>query len=165
MLIGLGILHFTKIVWIDSVVALIFGTIILLTGVGILRETIAHLTDEADPQTLQKILEIVASNRVPEWIDIHNLKITKYGRNYYIDCDLTLPMYFTISEGHGAYRRFKNLLQKEFSEHTSFSVHFDSCEQKYCKNCNMHDCPVRREDFVKLKPCTIQHITSVVRHS
>ena len=165
MLVGLIVIRFTQISWLDSAVALIFGAIILLTGVSILRKTIANLTDEADPQVLNQILNIVASNRDPEWLDIHNLKITKYGGVYFIDCDLTLPMNYTISQGHAAYSRLKQLLLKEFSEKTSFCIHFDSCEAKLCNHCKIPNCTSRKENFSSSKPYTIQHITEVIQHS
>ena len=50
--IGLILLYITRIGWIDSALALIFGAIIILTGISILRRTVADLMDEADKQYL-----------------------------------------------------------------------------------------------------------------
>lgn len=52
--IGLILLYITRIGWIDSALALIFGAIIILTGISILRRTVADLMDEADKQYLEK---------------------------------------------------------------------------------------------------------------
>ena len=71
--------------------ALIFGTIIIFTGISILKKTVANLMDKADKEILSIIADIISKNRQPDWIDIHNLKMVKYGSYYYIDCDLTLP--------------------------------------------------------------------------
>lgn len=90
--IGLILLYITRIGWIDSALALIFGAIIILTGISILRRTVADLMDEADKQYLEKMLETISENQRPDWIDIHNLKMIKYGSGFFIDCDLTLPV-------------------------------------------------------------------------
>ncbi len=51
---GLLLLYVTRIGWIDSALALIFGGIIVWTGFSILRKTVANLTDEADREYLEK---------------------------------------------------------------------------------------------------------------
>ena len=45
---GLLLLYFTKLKWIDSVVAILFGVIIIITGYKIMRRSIAGIMDEAD---------------------------------------------------------------------------------------------------------------------
>ena len=61
--IGLILLYITRIGWIDSALALIFGAIIILTGISILRRTVADLMDEADKQYLEKMLETISENQ------------------------------------------------------------------------------------------------------
>ena len=58
LVLGLTLLYFTKLSWIDSALALIFGSIIVITGVNILRKTVATLMDEADVQVLESILPV-----------------------------------------------------------------------------------------------------------
>ena len=76
---GLLLLYVTRIGWIDSALALIFGGIIVWTGFSILRKTVANLTDEADREYLKKMRTTIAENPHPDWIDIHNLKMIQYG--------------------------------------------------------------------------------------
>lgn len=54
LVVGLLLLYYTRIGWIDSALALIFGSIIIVTGISILRRTIADLLDEADKEFLNK---------------------------------------------------------------------------------------------------------------
>lgn len=49
---GLILVKITGITLIDSLMALIFGGLIIFTGISILRKTIATLTDKADPENL-----------------------------------------------------------------------------------------------------------------
>lgn len=156
---GLILLYITKISWIDSVLALIFGSIIVVTGIGILRKTVANLMDAADKGYLEKMLAAVSDVKNPEWIDIHNLKIIKYGSNFFIDCDLTLPWYHTIARGHKAAEELQEVIRKGFSDRIIISVHLDPCMEKHCEHCTVRDCPYRRQPFVAPLNYTLDDIT------
>ncbi|MBD8389988.1 cation diffusion facilitator family transporter [Dysgonomonas sp. BGC7] len=149
LVIGLLVLYFTGLVWIDSALAIIFGGIIVYTGINILRKTITNLIDTADSATLGKITEAINENRKDDWIDIHNLKVLKYGSDYFIDCDLTLPWYYNINEGHTRCEDLRMCLIQAFPQDTVISIHSDSCLEKYCTSCLVKECPFRKEAFVK----------------
>jgi cation diffusion facilitator family transporter len=63
LVIGLIILYITKIAWLDSAIALIFGTIIIITGYKILKETTSNLMDEADFKLIGEIGNLLEKNR------------------------------------------------------------------------------------------------------
>lgn len=159
LVVGLVLLYVTGIEWIDSALALIFGSIIAWTGISILRKTVAELTDEADKSYLEQILKTVSENPRPEWIDIHNLKTIRYGSYLYVDCDLTLPWYFNIRQGHDACEGLRDAISKSFSDRVLFSIHSDSCEERHCSHCQMSDCPYRREKFVAPLVYTLRELT------
>lgn len=96
LVVGLILLYFTKITWIDSAMALIFGSIIIITGISILRKTTDNLLDRADINLLKDLADTLNHNRKPEWIDIHNVKVLKSGTSLYMDCDLTIPGTITL---------------------------------------------------------------------
>ena len=52
IVVGLVLLYFTGLVWLDSVVAIIFGGIICYTGYKIIRSSVAGIMDEADFELL-----------------------------------------------------------------------------------------------------------------
>ena len=68
LVIGLILMYITRIRWIDSALALIFGTIIIFTGISILKKTVANLMDKADKEILSIIADIISKNRQPDWI-------------------------------------------------------------------------------------------------
>jgi len=115
LVLGLTLLYFTKLSWIDSALALIFGSIIVITGVNILRKTVATLMDEADVLVLESMVKAISTHRKDDWIDIHNMKTIKYGSQLFVDCDLTLPWFYNINESHKACDELKALLTREFS--------------------------------------------------
>lgn len=165
LVLGLIILALTQISWIDSVLALVFGALIAITGISILRKTIANLTDEADDETLNRVLDAINKNLRDDWVDVHNLKIAKFGNHYHIDCDLTLPRFYNISQGHDAYELFKSALIKDFSDKAIFSIHFDPCKPKHCVHCKAQNCPLREAAFETPFKLTYSCMVGVEKHN
>lgn len=155
---GLLLLFYTDIAWIDSALALIFGAIIVVTGLSILKKTVANLLDKADNKVLESMARSIKGNRRPDWIDIHNTKIIKSGSYLYIDCDLTLPWFYNIMESHDACDNLKKTLLTTLSDKIQVSIHSDPCEMKYCEHCEMNHCASRKHAFVALEEINISNI-------
>ena len=39
-------------------------------------------------------------NRRVNWVDMHNIRIIKYGATLHLDAHLTVPWYFNVYEAH-----------------------------------------------------------------
>ena len=157
---GLFLLYFTGLGWIDSALALIFGSIIVVTGILILRKTIANLMDKADGEVLRKMLEVISTVRKPEWIDVHNMKVIKYGSYLFVDCDLTLPWFYNISEGHDACEELRSLLSSKYSDRLLVTIHSDPCLEKHCEHCLMADCKYRKTQYIAALNLTLEELTA-----
>lgn len=147
LVIGLILLYFTKLAWLDSLIALIFGTIIIITGLKILKETTSNLMDEADFKLIEQFGKLIERNKTDEWIDVHNFKLVKYGNVLHINCDLVLPWNIYLSDAHTQGEKLKSLLVSNFSEDIVFNLHTDECSRKYCKNCKKENCNERTDNF------------------
>lgn len=159
LVIGLILLYVTGIKWIDSALALIFGGAIIWTGSSILRRTIAELTDEADKKCLEKMRQVVSENPDPAWIDIHNLKIIRYGSAFFVDCDLTLPWFYDIRQGHRLCQQLQETIRQKFSDQVLISVHSDPCDEKHCSHCAVESCPYRKHPFSAPLVYTLRELT------
>ncbi len=150
LLVGLALLYFTDIQWIDSAMAILFGAIIIVSGIMILLKTSDNLLDKADLDLLQDIATTLNDNRKTEWIDIHNTKILKYGTCIHMDCDLTIPWYLNIEQGHCLGAELQQTLNEKYTDTLVLNVHLDPCnifEQPKCHICQCAACPYRQEDF------------------
>ena len=156
---GLLLLYFTKILWIDSLLALVFGTIIIVTGISILRKTIANLLDKADNEVLEEMVRTLTRNRRPDWVDIHNMKSIRYGSYLFVYCDLTLPWYYNIVQSHDAGDAVKQILLKEFKGKITVFTHSDPCKPEQCPHCQLDDCPERQAPFVSPLRFTLKEFT------
>lgn len=161
---GLLLLLFTGLHWIDAAVACLFGCIIIWTGYGILRKSIAGIMDEADRKLLDRMVELLNANRRENWVDMHNLRVIKYGSVLHIDCHLTVPWYLNVHEAHAEIDALAELVRKEFGDSVELFVHSDGCLPFSCRICNKTDCSVRKHNFEQRIAWTTDNIQQNKKH-
>ncbi|MHA6247853.1 cation diffusion facilitator family transporter [Pontibacter sp. CAU 1760] len=148
ILLGLALIYFTGLVWIDSVVAVLFGGIICVTGARILRSSVAGIMDEADYELLKEIVQVLNENRRENWIDIHNLRVIKYGTTLHIDCHLTVPWYLNVKEAHDEVEAVGRVVREKIATNVEFFIHTDPCIPNSCSVCaKLDNCDVRQQEF------------------
>ncbi len=161
---GLLLISFTKLVWIDGVIAVVFGVIIIYAGYRILRRSIAGIMDEADEELLQKMVRVLNANRKENWVDLHNLRVIKYGSILHVDCHLTVPWYLNVNEAHAEIEALGSLIKREFGVSLELFVHSDGCLYVQCPICLKSDCPVRHHPFEKKIEWSLGNILSDKKH-
>jgi cation diffusion facilitator family transporter len=164
IVVGLVLILVTSYHWLDGVVAIFFSFIIIFTGYRILRSSIAGIMDEADQELLSTIVPLLNRNRRPNWIDLHNLRVIKYGGQLHIDCHLTVPWYLNVHEAHAEIDLLVDLIKKEFGDSIEFFVHSDGCLDFSCSICTKSDCSVRKNPFEKKIEWTLDNIISNRKH-
>lgn len=162
---GLVLLYFTGWNWVDGVVAILFGGFIIFMGYRILRSSIAGIMDEADRKLLSRLVELLNTNRHTNWIDIHNLRVIKYGSILHIDCHLTVPWYLNVHEAHREIDALTELVRKEFGQSVEFFVHSDGCLPFSCPICDKMECTVRKHNFEKKIRWTLDNILKNEKHN
>jgi len=144
LVVGLLLINFTKIIWLDSALAIVAAAYIIFSGYKLVRESVSGLMDEADFGVVKDVIKVLNEKRRDEWIDIHNLRAQKYGNNLHIDCHLTLPNYFDLNRVHTEVKLVDKLINEEVTK-TELFIHTDPCLPNCCHYCNMPDCPIRSE--------------------
>lgn len=150
LIIGLLILFFTKARWIDSAVAILLGAVIIYTGIKIIRSSVAGIMDESDLTLLNRLVVLLNKHRRENWIDLHNLRVIKYGSNLHLDCHVTMPWYLNLEEAHVEVDALAALVKSEFGDALELFVHTDGCLPFSCRICVKKDCHVRRHPFEQL---------------
>ena len=105
--------------------------------------------DEADEKILGKVIALLNKSRLPNWIDIHNLRVIKFGNVLHIDCHMTVPWYLNVRQAHAEVESLRVLVEKEFGAAMEFFVHADDCIGSCCPVCIKNDCQVREQPFQK----------------
>src|SRR6185503_13745798 len=161
---GLLLLVYTGRQWIDSVVAIIFGVFIVYTGYRIIRRSIAGIMDEADEKLLGRMVDSLNKTRRENWVDLHNLRVIKYGSVLHLDCHLTVPWYLNVNEAHEEIDALAKTVKKEFGETMEIFAHSDGCMYFQCPICDKKNCPVRQHTFVKEIRWTVENILKDKKH-
>lgn len=161
---GLVIILFTRLYWLDKAIALVMSAVVIYNGYKIIRASLAGIMDEADIQLLQKFIKILNENRRENWVDMHNLRVIKYGSLLHIDCHLTVPWYLNVHQAHEEIDALAQLIQREFGDAIELFVHTDGCLPMGCPICIKPDCPVRQHPFEKRLEWTMENVLSNQKH-
>ncbi len=165
LVIGLLLYHLTGWVWIDSVLALLLALHILGSGVKLMKQSIDHLMDKADIATIDQVVYALEKNKEDHWIDIHNLRVQKFGSSLHIDCHMTLPFYFSLVQVHDEIKYLEQAMNKEFTSGAELFVHTDPCQQIPCDICNVQECAFRTKAFIHRVPWTSEILMLNKKHT
>lgn len=165
ILVGLFLIFLTGYLWIDNIVALLMGLLIIYNGGVIIKKATAGIMDEADFDLNQKVIDHINEHRVPEWIDVHNFRIIKYGEVIHIDCHMTMPWYYTLQESHDKMKNFEACLDVSLTNPVETFIHIDPCIPISCTICQIQDCAVRQKEFIKKVEWTLENIIQNQKHS
>jgi len=144
LVVGLLLIHFTKIIWLDSALSILVGLYILFSGYKLVRRSVSGLMDEADFGIVTEVINVLNEKRRDPWIDIHNFRAQKYGNDLHIDCHLTLPNYFDLNQVHEEVKLVDELINREVTK-TELFIHTDPCVPQCCYYCSMPNCPIRSQ--------------------
>ena len=161
---GLVLIYFTKLEFIDSIVAILMACIIIFIGYRITRKSIAGIMDEADLKILTELVELLNRHRRPNWIDVHNLRVIKFGSVLHVDCHLTVPWYLNVLEAHKETEALTRLIRNKFGEMMEFFVHVDGCIEPSCPICSKDDCQERLHPFQEKINWTLENLISDKKH-
>ena len=164
IVIGLALIYFTHLVWIDGAIAIIFAIIIIYTGYNVLRSSLAGIMDEADKNLLSSMIPFLNRHRRTNWIDLHNLRVIKYGSVLHLDCHLTVPWYLTVKAGHKEVEALGELVRKEYGSSIEVFVHTDPCLDFSCHICTKSDCQVRKNPFEKKVEWDLKNVIADRKH-
>lgn len=159
-----AIIYFTGFVWLDSVLAMGFACMILITGYQLVRKSLAGLMDETDEEVVQSIVEVLNLTRKPKWIDVHNLRVLQYGSSYHIDCHITMPWYENLLVTHDELKEIEEVFGKKFDGRVEVFIHPDPCITESCRVCQIADCNVRKLPFEKKVEWTLENIQGDAKH-
>lgn len=164
LVVGLLLIYFTKILWLDSVLSIAVGLYITYTGYKLIRRSVAGLMDETDFNIVSDIVKVLGEQRRDEWIDIHNLRAQKYGNELHIDCHLTLPNYFDLNRVHEEVKLVDQMVNREAGIVTEFFIHTDPCLPFCCHYCSMPNCPIRSEPKTEQIPWNMDNVMRNKKH-
>ena len=163
VVVSLVLVHLTGWLWLDPLIALLFGGYIIIAGYQIVRKALSGIMDEKDEALFTELVNILQANRKTEWIDIHNMRIQQFGAHLHIDAHITLPYYYSLKEAHQEMENVIHLLVEKVDRTIEFNFHLDYCKPFSCEICAI-DCPFREKPFVRTIQWDVKNIAGVAKH-
>lgn len=148
VLVAVAIIDVAGWLWVDPLASIIAGLLILISGFRLLRKSVSGLMDETDLDVLEEIVGILSEHRKAAWIDVHNMRVQRYGTHYHVDCHLTLPYYYTLETVHDIVSGLDHIVNQNFTKgEIEFFIHTDPCVFECCHYCAVENCPARRDPY------------------
>lgn len=164
IILGLGLMLLTKLYWLDKLIAAVMGVFIIYNGYKIIRSSLAGIMDEADMELLNKFIALLNEKKQENWIDLHNLRVIKYGSLLHVDCHFTVPWYLNVHEAHREIDGLAGLIQQEFGDRIELFVHTDGCLPFSCSICSKTNCTQRQQPFQHKVEWTMENLVSNKKH-
>jgi cation diffusion facilitator family transporter len=164
IIVGLILIYFTHFNQLDNFVAIGFAFYIIYTGYIIIRSSLEGIMDKADTELLSKMVDVLNKNRKDNWIDLHNIRIIKFGSVLHLDAHLTLPWYLNVHESNAEIDQLSQFVKNEFGESMELFVHSDGCLEFSCRICHKQDCAVRQHPFKHSIEWTVENTINDKKH-
>jgi len=152
VLVGLLLVSFTGWLWLDAGVACLVALNIIWTGYKLLRESFAGLMHETEPGLIEDICLAIENKRSKNWLDVHNLRAWRSGRQAHIDFHLILPREMSLVDAHDEVRALEDVLRERFGQDADVLIHADPCRSSECPVCPESSCDSREAAFRGERP-------------
>jgi len=146
--------------WLDPGMALVFGCIIIVTGLRVIWKSMNGVMDKADEKLLTEVLRCLNHNRVEQVIDIHHLRAIRYGMNLHLDIHMTIPRDMTVAEADAIVARFTAAIREKLGDSVDVTLMADPCVSDSCQFCTRDHCYLRMAPFTR---CTVWNVNAAIK--
>ena len=113
VVVGVGAVALTGILWLDPLLAALTALNILFSGFHLLRQSVGGLMDEAvEPELLARIRSLM-SQEAEGALEMHDLRTRHSGRTTFVEFHLVVPGELTVREAHEICDRIEAALKAE----------------------------------------------------
>jgi cation diffusion facilitator family transporter len=124
VLVGVGLVALTGLLWLDPLLAAVTAGNILVSGWRLMRESIGGLMDEAVPPDLLGRIRALVAEHAEGAIEAHDLRTRQAGRYTFVEFHLVVPGEMRVIEAHAICDRIEAGLKDEL-ESAVITIHVE----------------------------------------
>ncbi len=131
LLIGLILLRFFDLPWLDPVMSILVAIYILFESLRLLRHGLRDILDEQLPETVRHEIETLINDHKHDLFGYHNLRTRRAGSQKLIDFHLTVCKHLSVEEAHD----ITDYIEKKIGEQiigTDVTIHVEPCRRLDC---------------------------------
>ncbi len=168
ILIGLGVVFVAQLMgydarWLDSSIAVVFGCIIIYTGMGVIRKSADDTMDRADDELIEDVSKLICEYRHDDWIDVYNLRLIKYGPKIFVVMNVVFPKGMTILEENLEKTEIDEAVMRKYGDSVETSISAIPCSEFHCRHCQ-RNCFDRAEPFMCLNEWNSMNLCNEKSH-
>ncbi|HEX6883175.1 MAG TPA: cation diffusion facilitator family transporter [Planctomycetota bacterium] len=156
IVVGLLLVRWTGIGWLDPLVACLVALQLFWTGARLVREAARGLLDEEDPELLARLVQVLGARLGGGFVHLHHLRARRAGRYHHVDAHLVVPEFWPVERAHALADQLGAGVIRDLGVEGELAFHTDPCRRAYCASCDLSDCPVRVEPFRRRAPLTVE---------
>jgi cation diffusion facilitator family transporter len=112
----------------DPIAALVVATNILVSGIGLIRQSVGGLMDVADPQYHQQVVRLLDRETVRYGITHHDVRHRSLGDIHWVDVHLLFPGSMPVSAAHRIATSIENTVGPALSPPACVTTHLEAFE-------------------------------------
>jgi cation diffusion facilitator family transporter len=154
--VGLLLVKFTGLQWLDVGMAFGVGAILAYTGFKLVRTSSAALLDAEDPDVLALLVATINRIRPVDVLAIHEMRTMRSGRYTHVDIHVVIPEFYSILQGHELAERFNAAVVEAAAMEGELHTHVDPCLRSHCPHCGVEPCPIRQAPHTEAFAITLE---------
>ncbi|MBR6204855.1 MAG: cation transporter [Candidatus Methanomethylophilaceae archaeon] len=150
--------------WLDALIAMVFGAIIIRTGLKVIRECLRDFMDGADKELLTELSDTLNEHRHHHWIDVYGLRTIKYGTRIFVNLHAVLPRTMTLERSDVELSEVEEAFRNKYGDSVEVSITAVPCMEFSCRYCR-YDCQERSAGFERELEWTPATLCCVTPHA
>jgi len=126
-IVGLGLVHFTGWPGWDPVCGLIMAGNIIVSGFGLLQQSISGLMDVASPELHRRLNEVLRRETERHGISFHALRHRDSGHAHWVDVHLLFPDDVSLKQAHRVATAIEKAVSDAMDRRVIITTHLE-CE-------------------------------------
>ncbi len=129
--LGLVVIAFVDLPWIDPALSILVGTYILYEAVKLIRYGLKDVLDEELPEPVRDEITRLIEAHQGDLIGYHNLRTRRAGSQKIMDFHLTVCKHLTVDEAHHIADHLEKRIQQEILG-ADVTIHIEPCQKLEC---------------------------------
>jgi len=118
VLLGLIVLSFTNLTWLDSAIAIVIGLYIMYESREPLTVALNNVMDKRLPDDEEDAIHDLLKEYDGRIVGLRNLRTRKAGSRRFVEMDIIMPRHVSVSEAHRVCHQFAHRLSQQMEEVT-----------------------------------------------
>lgn len=128
VIVGLSLVLLTGWLPWDPIAAIVVSLNILVSGLGLMRESIGGLMDIADPVLHKRIVDLLERETALRKIGYHDLRHRNLGNVYWVEVHLLFPECVPIGDAHRIATEIERAVSAEIASDSYVTTHLEAIE-------------------------------------